>query len=81
MQSQTNEAALESAIEKKLTGSCLEELKAAGTTVDSVNERSALYRSGNGYYIGSASNFNAKYAIDEVRFWHFLETTQAEELA
>ena len=81
MQSQTNEAALESAIEKKLTGSCLEELKAVGTTVDSVNERSELYRSGNGYYIGSASDFNAKYAIDEVRFWHFLETTQAEELA
>lgn len=81
MHSQTNEAALESSIEKKLTGSCLEELKAAGTTVDSVNERAELYRSGNGYYIGSASDFNSKYAIDEVRFWHFLETTQAEELA
>jgi type I restriction enzyme R subunit len=81
MTSQTNEQALESAIEKKLTGSCLEELKAAGTTVDSVNERAELYRSGNGYYIGYANDFNAKFAIDEVRFWHFLETTQSEELA
>ncbi|WP_016990238.1 type I restriction endonuclease subunit R [Flavobacterium sp. ACAM 123] len=81
MHSQTNEQALESAIEKKLTGSCLEELKIAGTTVDSVNERAELYRSGNGYFIGSANDFNAKFAIDEVRFWHFLETTQPEELA
>ncbi|SEB06346.1 type I restriction enzyme, R subunit [Flavobacterium gillisiae] len=81
MHSQTNEQALESAIEKKLTGSCLEELKIAATTVDSVNERAELYRSGNGYFIGSANDFNAKFAIDEVRFWHFLETTQAEELA
>jgi type I restriction enzyme R subunit len=77
MPSQTNEAALESAIEKKLTGSCLEELQTDGN----VQERKELYRSGNGYYIGYASDFNAKYAIDEVRFWHFLETTQAEELA
>jgi type I restriction enzyme R subunit len=81
MHSQTNEQALESAIEKKLTGSCLEDLKIAGTTVDAVNERAELYRSGNGYYMGSANDFNAKFAIDEVRFWHFLETTQAEELA
>jgi type I restriction enzyme R subunit len=81
MHSQTNEQALESAIEKKLTGSCLEDLKIAGTTVDSVNERAELYRSGNGYFIGSANDFNAKFAIDEVRFWHFLETTQEEELA
>ncbi|WP_227990712.1 hypothetical protein [Flavisolibacter ginsenosidimutans] len=39
------------------------------------------YRAGNGYYIGLAEDYNAKYAIDEIRFWHFLETTQAEELA
>ena len=77
MPSQTNEQALESAIEKKLTGSCLEDLKQQGD----IQERRELYRSGNGYYIGYASDFNTKYAIDEVRFWHFLETTQAEELA
>lgn len=77
MPSQTNEAALEAAIEKKLTGTCLEELKQEGA----LQEKKELYRSGNGYYIGYASDFNAKYAIDEVRFWHFLETTQPEELA
>jgi type I restriction enzyme R subunit len=77
MPSQTNEAALESAIEKKLTGNCLEDLKQEGH----LHERSELYRGGNGYYIGYASDFNAKYAIDEVRFWHFLEATQKEELA
>lgn len=77
MPSQTNEQALEATIEKKLTGSCLEEIQQDGT----INERTELYRSGNGYYIGHASDFNTKYAIDEVRFWHFLETTQSGELA
>ena len=77
MPSQTNEQALEASIEKKLTGSCLEELKQQGD----VQERTEVYRSGNGYYMGYANDFNTKYAIDEVRFWHFLATTQAEELA
>lgn len=76
MPSQTNEQALESAIEKKLTGSCLEDLKQDGD----IQDRRELYRSGNGYYIGRANDFNAKYAIDEVRFWNFIETTQPEEL-
>ncbi len=31
--------------------------------------------------MGYANDFNTKYAIDEVHFWHFLATTQAEELA
>lgn len=79
MPSQTNEQALEATIEKQLIGSCLEELKSESTT--SLNEPRELYRSGNGYYIGYTSDFNVKYAIDEVRFWHFLETTQPEELA
>ena len=77
MPSQTNEQALESTIEKKLTGSCLEDLKQE----ENIQDRRELYRSGNGYFIGYASDFNPKYAIDEVRFWHFLETTQPEELA
>ncbi|RAR46448.1 type I restriction endonuclease subunit R [Flavobacterium lacus] len=79
MPSQTNESALEQSIEKKLTDSSLEELKVIAS--GGVNEPNEIYRSGNGYYIGYASDFNAKYAIDEVRFWHFLETTQKEELA
>lgn len=81
MPSQTNEQALEAAIEKKLTGTCLEDLKKQVSADNTVNERNELYRSGNGYYIGYANDFNAKYAIDEVRFWHFIETTQPEELA
>jgi type I restriction enzyme R subunit len=79
--SQTNEQALESAIEKKLTSSCLEELKEKGIGLSIAAEELATYRSGNGYYIGFPEHFNTKYAIDEKRFWHFLETTQKEELA
>jgi type I restriction enzyme R subunit len=30
--------------------------------------------------MGNADDFNAKYALDETRFWHFLEETQKEEL-
>ena len=77
MVSQTNEQALESAIEKRLTGTCLEDLKASGTTVQ---EARALYGHSNGYYIGDTNDFNPKYAVDETRFWHFLEATQKEEL-
>lgn len=78
MQSKTNEQALEAAIEKALAGSCLEDQKAA---TGGVQEPTESYQSGNGYYIGLSSDFNPKYAIDEKRFWHFLETTQGKELA
>lgn len=77
MTSQTNEQALESAIEKTLTGSCLEDLK---DIPGAMAERQELYRGGNGYYIGLPNDFNPKYAIDEHRFWSFLEETQKEEL-
>ncbi len=40
-------------------------------------EKSLIF---NGFYQGSNSDFNKDYAIDEKRFWHFLETTQEEEL-
>lgn len=76
MTSQTNEQALEAAIEKCLTGTCLEEVK---DTV--VSDRDPLYRSGNGYYIGYPTDFDARYAIDTFHFWTFLEETQAIELA
>ncbi len=79
MPSQTNEQALEAAIEKKLTGTTLEELKAAGLQVP-VSEAAEQYRSGHGYWLGDPHDFNPEYAIDTRRFWHFLETTQAEEL-
>lgn len=77
MLSKTNEQALEAAIEKALTGTCLEDLRVEGAIV---LEPQALYRAGNGYYIGNTNDFNAKYAIDESRFWHFLENTQKKEL-
>ena len=80
MPSKTNEQALEATIEKRLTGSCLEELKEKNIPLNTVNEPPASYRSGNGYYIGLPEDFNIKYAIDENRFWDFLESTQKDEL-
>lgn len=38
------------------------------------------YRTGKGFYIGNPNDFDAQYAIDKKRFWHFLESTQKEEL-
>lgn len=81
MQSKTNEQALESAIERQLTGTSLEDLKEKGIPLDKVAERMELYRGGNGYFIGTPNDFNIRYAIDEYRFWNFLEATQKEELA
>ena len=78
MPSQTNERALEAAIEKALTGTNLEEIKASG---GNQQEPVVSYGTHQGYHIGWANNYNAKYALDETRFWHFLESTQAEELA
>lgn len=80
MHSQTNEQALEAAIEKQLTGTCLEDIKKQGLSVNAVNENAEIYRTGKGYYIGQPSNFNAQFAIDEQFFWSFLENTQKEEL-
>ena len=74
MPSQTNELALETAIEKALCGISTEDIKNG-----MVSEPNEPYSS-NGYSIGHPADFNAKYALDEVRFWDFLETTQKEEL-
>jgi len=81
MTSQTNEQALEQSLEKRMTGNCLEELKDQGYLLDTATDRSEIYRAGNGYFIGSPNDFNARVAIDECRFWSFLESTQKEELA
>jgi type I restriction enzyme R subunit len=73
MVSQTNEQALESAIEKALTGTCLEELKG--------QVREAAPDFGNKLYkVGYPSDFNMQYALDERFFWSFLEKTQEDEL-
>lgn len=74
MQSQTNELVLETAIEKALCG-----LSTEGIKTGIVAEPDAIY-AGNGYRIGNASDYNPRYALDEVRFWDFLEQTQVEEL-
>lgn len=74
MRSKTNEQALESAIQKALTGIISEE-----DTEDEIREPSVPF-GGNGYLIGFPRDYNKKYAIDEVRLWNFLETTHKEEL-
>ncbi len=71
MVSQTNEQALESAIEECLAGISTEELK------EGLSQQSL----GAGYFIGTASDFNMQYAIDERFFWQFLQKTQEVELA
>ena len=78
MTSKTNEQAFEEVIEKALTGTSLEELKAKGITI--LAEDAEQYRSGNGFYIGSPNDFDPKFALDTKRFWNFLESTQKEEL-
>lgn len=80
MPSQTNEQALEATIEKALSGSSLEELKQQGIALNTLADDPASYRTANGYHIGLPEDFNVKYALDEKRFWSFLETTQKEEL-
>ncbi|MCT3814419.1 DEAD/DEAH box helicase [Elizabethkingia anophelis] len=74
MPSQTNELALETAIEKALCGVSTEDIK-NGT----IAEPAAPY-GGNGFYIGKPGDFDPRFALDEVRFWDFLEQTQSEEL-
>jgi type I restriction enzyme, R subunit len=80
MPSQTNELALEISIEKRLTGTHLEAINLV-EVANIAAERVDAYRSGHLYYIGHTSDFDAKYAIDTVRLWDFLEMTQKEELA
>lgn len=81
MVSKTNEQALESAIEKYLTGTCLEDLRQVqeGGVSDMPFSESSLSIN-QGYNIGFAQDFVAKYAIDNKFFWEFLENTQTQEL-
>lgn len=75
MPSQTNEQALEAAIEKALSGSSREERGTADAA-----DPAQPYRSGKGYWVGNPSDFNLDLALDELRFWDFLERTQKEEV-
>src|SRR5690554_4864888 len=75
MVSQTNEQALEAAIERALTGTSLEERK--GQLSDAAPSYTKEHQ---GYLTGFPADFNKQYALDENFFWQFLETTQEEEL-
>ncbi len=81
MPSKTNEQALEATIERRLTGTCLEELKQQHIGTSTAKERLPLYQTSKGYYLGWSADYDAKYAIDSDRLWDFLQTTQKEELA
>jgi type I restriction enzyme R subunit len=74
MVSKTGEKELEIAIEKQLTGTCLEmqQAVAEGSEVPFIQHH--------GYQLGLPQDFNARYALDAKRFWSFLEHTQHEEL-
>ncbi len=74
MVSKTTEKELEIAIEKQLTGTCLEAQKGVAEVGD------LPFSPNHGYQLGLPQDFNARYAIDSKRFWAFLEHTQHEEL-
>lgn len=84
MVSKTNEQALEALIEKRLTGTCREDIAdqidwthlgnqliSNIVTIDPVNS---------GYEMGFTSDFDKAYALDTKFFWRFLEQTQKDEL-
>ena len=76
MVSQTNEQALEAAIQRTLTGSTVEKITpdgAAETPADYIIEN-------NGFKLGLPTDFDAQYAIDKKFFWQFLNKTQEDEL-
>src|SRR5690554_4012704 len=72
--SKTNEQALETAIEKALCGISTEDIK------NGIAAEPTEAYGGQGYQIGYSADFNPKYALDEARFWNFLENTQKDEL-
>ena len=79
MSSDTSEKALEACIERFLTGDVSKPTSNDGK----VQEATATYQAGKGvgYPRGQSSDFNPEFALDEAKFWQFLEATQADELA
>lgn len=78
MNSRTNEQALESIIEKALTGTCQEAIKAGAqdTALPSFENAAHAHQ---GYKVGHTKDYSARYAIDERYFWQFIMNTQEEE--
>ncbi len=71
MTSNTDERALEKAIERALTGTCLEQLNQHDTTLLIPNH---------GFVVGYPTDFDKQYALDTKLFWQFLNKTQKSEL-
>ena len=80
MVSQTNEKALEDAIELALTGVVSSKLTGGFSDTSSGDYDSGEKPANRGYKIGLPQNFEKTYAIDEQFFWAFLEKTQNKEL-
>jgi len=76
MVSQTNEQALEAAIQYALTGTNVESI----TTIGVAETPADYVVANNGFKLGLPTDFNAQYAIDEKFFWRFLTNTQEDEL-
>ncbi len=79
MVTNTKESALEACIERYLTGG-VSVMPPTGTPL---TDDVGVYQTakGAGYLRGKATDFNTEFAIDEQKFWQFLESTQATELA
>lgn len=74
--SNTTEAALEACIERFLTGGVSDSSDLANRVDGPVPDYG-----GKGYLRGRSTDYNTEFAIDEAKFWEFLEATQADELA
>ncbi|RAU19915.1 type I restriction endonuclease subunit R [Nitrincola tibetensis] len=76
MVSQTNELALETAIERALIGSSFED--EVGSVSDALVP--SYVNSHQGYQSGHPDSFDKQFALDTLFFWRFLEKTQPTEL-
>jgi type I restriction enzyme R subunit len=68
MVSQTNEQALEAAIERQLTGTCLEELKTTKTSDNKVEDSQVPFGTHHGYELGYPKDFNVRFSVDDAHF-------------
>jgi type I restriction enzyme R subunit len=86
MVSQTNENALENCIEKALVDFVSKvDQSAIGNSAEKLEVKevagSYLVQASHGYQAGYSADFDPEFALDTVKFWAFLQATQANELA
>lgn len=84
MVSQTNEKALEAAIETVLVGISREVLKDQAGNPDKISLAQTVQyhpQHGQGYQFGWSADYDREFAIDQDKFWHFLHATHPKELA